>query len=263
MLKDYHNHTFRCKHAVGDVEDYCRVAVRKGLAVLGMSDHTPFPEDKWIDVRMYYSELEGYIEAIDRARSLFPKLKILKALECEYSKEFHRFFKDELLGKYGLDYLITSAHYFPLDGEWVPVWEGANTDRGLKAYAEYVVQAMSSGIFAFSAHPDMFGISCEKWSDNVTACSRYILEAAEALKMPLEINAYGFRKPKITTTEGVRPQYPLQRFWELASEYDVTVLVNSDSHSPEDILGKTHECHRIAEKYKLKYADLSHLEKDY
>ena len=46
-MRDYHTHTFRCKHAQGDVEDYAKYAVEYGIDVLGVSDHTALP-DNWI-----------------------------------------------------------------------------------------------------------------------------------------------------------------------------------------------------------------------
>ena len=38
-----HTHTRRCKHAQGEISDYCAEAVRQNVAVLGFSDHSPFP----------------------------------------------------------------------------------------------------------------------------------------------------------------------------------------------------------------------------
>ena len=47
ITKNYHTHTYRCQHASGDVEDYCEAAVEQGLQVLGISDHTALPDDRW------------------------------------------------------------------------------------------------------------------------------------------------------------------------------------------------------------------------
>ena len=65
MLHNFHTHTYRCKHAEGDVEDYCRVAVEQGMSTLGFTDHTALPDDRWVSLRMYYAELPEYSRAID------------------------------------------------------------------------------------------------------------------------------------------------------------------------------------------------------
>lgn len=257
MIKgNYHTHTYRCKHADGDVADYVKAAIEAGLDVLGISDHTPLPDNRWIEIRMYMNELEGYINAIDEAKLNFSQIVILKGMECEYLKEYHSFYNDELLGKYKFDYLSASAHFFPYNGDWVSGWE-INTRKELAAYVEYVVQMMRTGLFDYVAHPDMFGGSYPAWDEDAVACSRYILEAAESLGIPLEINAYGFRKHTISTSEGVRPMYPWVHFWELASQYKLTVTVNSDAHKPEDIIGRMSDGFNIADKYDLKLVDFS------
>ena len=56
ITENLHTHTYRCKHAEGDVNDYCREAAKAGLSIVGISDHVPFPDNRWLDVRMHYSE---------------------------------------------------------------------------------------------------------------------------------------------------------------------------------------------------------------
>lgn len=253
---NYHTHTFRCKHAVGDVSDYAKAAADAGLEILGISDHTPLPSNKWPFMRMDISELGDYVRAVNIAKESFPQLTILKGMECEYIKDFHNFYSDELLGKHSFDYLAASAHFFPDKGEWVSSWD-VNTKVMLAAYVEYVVKMMSTGLFNFVAHPDLFGTSYDKWDKEAAACSKYLFEAAEAYKVALEINANGIRKGTIQTSSGIRLMYPWEPFWELLSQYDVQVTVNSDAHCPGDIVEKMDEGFLLAEKYKLKVADYS------
>ena len=40
-LADYHIHTKRCGHAIGEMEEYVKNAIRKGLREIGFSDHLP------------------------------------------------------------------------------------------------------------------------------------------------------------------------------------------------------------------------------
>lgn len=260
ITENYHTHTYRCKHADGDIDDYCRAAIRKGLKVLGFTDHTPFDDNKWLSIRMDISELDEYCQSIDDAKSKYPELKILKGLECEYRKESVDFFRNELLEKRKIDYLVLGPHFFPFDGEYLCSYGGPVDEETLWAYTEHLVEGMRTGLFAFVAHPDMFGNSYVEWDDICEECSRLILSTAVELNIPLEINGCGIRKGMGFFGKQFRYQYPWDKFWALASQYDVRVVINSDAHTPNDIIDCMQECYDIALKYNLSIADMSYLE---
>ncbi len=231
-----HTHTYRCKHARGDAQDYCVQAIRAGLQTLGFSDHCPLPDGRWPTVRMAMEELPGYCRALDQARLEFPQLRLLKGLECEYIPEFAAVYQDLFLGTWALDYLIGGAHYYPFHGTWLGLYEDSMDGTRLGAYVDYVIAGMESGLFAFVAHPDLFGVRYAAWDAQAEACSRALLAAAAALGTPLEINGYGLRKPQVPSGDGMRPMYPWLPFWELASQYDLQVVLSADAHLPEDIV---------------------------
>lgn len=262
ITKNYHTHTYRCQHASGDVKDYCEAAVEQGLQVLGISDHTALPDDRWPHVRMAFSELPNYTATIDAAILEFKdkNLRVLKSAECEYAPEYHAYYQDTLLDELEFDYLIGAAHFFPMNNDWVSSFAGVNSSTALRAYADYFIESMESGLFTFMAHPDVFGACYHNWDSNVINASRDIFAAAESLQVPLEINGYGLRKPTITTDAGVRRGYPWQPFWELASEYNIKVIANSDAHRPQDVSSHIAEASAIGEKLGLEFADLSYLE---
>jgi histidinol-phosphatase (PHP family) len=246
-----HTHTCRCKHARGDVVDYCREALARGLRTLGFSDHTPLPDGRWRSVRMEMDELRGYCRAIDEARSEFPTLTILKGLECEYLPELAGWYRDEFLGACGLDYLVGGAHWYPHGGSWTPLYGTPMDGAMLRDYVDYLVASMRSGLFAFIAHPDLFGLAYTVWDAEAVACSRALLSAAADLGIPLEINGYGMRKPVIDTAAGPRRMYPWLPFWELAGEYGVRAVLCSDAHEPETIAAGLTEGAEIARRVGL------------
>ncbi|HBL35483.1 MAG TPA: histidinol phosphatase [Firmicutes bacterium] len=263
MRQDYHTHTFRCQHAQGDVMDYAAVAAQKGLHVLGVTDHTPlpqpFPNSRWMMIRMGLSELDSYDQAIENARLAYPELNILKGMECEYSAELLPFYREELLAKRKFDYLILGNHFFPSGRKWIGAHSHIKGRKDLIAFAKHTVAAMATGVFAFIAHPDLFGNSYELWDEHTIECTKLILDAAVAYHVPLEINAYGLRKEPQITKAGPRPPYPLAPFWELAATYPgVRVVVNSDAHQPADV-GEITAVEEIRQKYGLQLADLSYL----
>lgn len=259
FVANYHTHTFRCDHASGDCLDYARVAAKAGLAILGFSDHTPLPDDRWSDMRMTMAQLNEYEGAFAKARTAFPRMRMLLGLECEYSRDYAGWYRDEVLGRRGFDYLIAGCHYTPLDGRWIQSFGHLTSAKYLAAYARYTTEVMESGLFAFITHPDIIGCSYADWNADLAACADEICAASAALKVPLEINSYGFRKPWVPSAAGARPAYPWEPFWAIAARHGVQVVLSSDAHQPEDVVAGYDEVAAIRDRFGLVEADLSQL----
>ena len=241
-----HTHTARCKHAKGFPADYARAAEAQGIRVLGMTDHTPFPDDRIIMIRMGIGELDDYIREVREAQRDFPQLKILLGLECEYFPEFDDYYR-MLLEEKKMDYLIGSVHFYSCRGKIQGFWGGFRMDReALMCYADAYIEMMRSGHFLFGAHPDTFGATIGEWNADCEECAERICAAASELNMPLEINVSGWLKQEqqagkmgyASAEEAAaagkpcpRP-YPLEDFWRVASKHGIRALVNSDAHDP-------------------------------
>ncbi len=180
-------------------------------------------------------------------------------MECELVPEFKNYLQDELLGKRQFDYLIGAGHYTPHKGEWLSSFTKLNCKPHLKSYTEHLCQMMESKLFAFIAHPDIFGSTNLEWSADINACSREILKTAEETQTPLEINGNGLRKKHLNTSSGLRPPYPWRPFWELAAEFNIEVVCNSDCHLPSEVVAGISENLELADTLGLELADLSHL----
>lgn len=253
---NFHTHTFRCRHAKGDAVDYCEFGQDAGMATIGFSDHTPLPDDRWIQARMNYAQLDDYVQAVLKARREFPELRVLLGMECEYVPRFHAFYEDELLGERGFDYLVGGPHFFTDDyGAWQGTYGGTVDRKSLLEYARYVCEMMESGMFAFVAHPDLFGNCYATWDENTIAASRDIFSAAAECGVGLEINALGCRKIAKKKSSNPFPLYPWLPFWELAAEYDIEVIVNADAHRPKDLQRLTSEAEAIRQRCGLKAMD--------
>ena len=253
-MNNYHTHTWRCKHASGTVTDYTKEAETADIGILGISDHTPLPDNRWDFVRMGMDELDLYLEEFQTAAERFPQITLLKGFECDWAPEYRNFYREELLEKRDTDYLIGAVHWFPYHGEWLYTGDIENS-KHLSAYSSHIIEAMESGLFSFIAHPDSFGIGYKPWDENARSCSRDIISAAEELGSILEINGYGLRKPMISTEEGERRQYPLKGFWELAGESGITAICNSDAHNPEDVAASLEETAKIASDFSVRLTD--------
>lgn len=256
-MKNHHTHTFRCKHALGEVDDYVRVALAQGLTVLGFADHTPLPGNRFLSTRMSLAELPGYVQAIAEAQQGYREITILKGMECEWMPEFHSFYQEVLLGEYGFDYLVLGCHFFPYNGDVLSSHVDLHTPRHLAAYTQHLVQSMRSGLFAFVAHPDLFGLTYLEWDENTEAAARDIIGTAKELGLPLEINGHGLVNRTVETARGPRPAYPWLPFWELVADYEVPVVVNSDAHHPQRVAQGLREGLELADSLGLTLADLT------
>ena len=63
---NFHTHTMRCHHAVGEDREYVERAIEAGFQVLGFSDHVPIPyRDGYVSrIRMTLTEAEDYVDSI-------------------------------------------------------------------------------------------------------------------------------------------------------------------------------------------------------
>jgi len=249
-----HTHTFRCQHASGDVDDYARVAAAGDMTVLGMTDHTPLPDGRWQDHRMRLAQLPDYIAKVRGCQ--VPGLRVLLGLECDWAPEFASFYRDELLARYGFDYLIAGCHFTPDGGGWIGSFDNLTTPTRLRAYTQQAVATMESGLFAFLTHPDLFGVCNPRWNADIAACAEEICAASVALHVPLELNAYGIRKPWVPGDAGERPGYPWLPFWEMAARMGVRVVLSSDAHRPQDVFAGVNQISVMRDELGLVEAEL-------
>jgi len=256
VKRNLHTHTYRCKHAKGDVSDYCEYAVKYGLVELGISDHAPLPDNRWEFMRMNLLELNDYSKKISMAQVEYDEIKLYKGMECDYNSDYMSFYEDTLLGDYRFDYLIGSVHWFPHNGDLISINDGPRTGPELYSYINYLIQAISTGKFLFIAHPDIFYKRYRSWDENCEASCRDLLAAASNNDTPLEINGLGFRKPKINDGKTWRRPYPSNEFWALAAEFNISVVINSDAHRPKDIIANIGDGIELAEKYDLQQAEI-------
>ncbi len=248
ITSNHHTHTYRCKHASGDVPDYVRAARRAGLETLGMSDHTPLPDDFMSSMRMSMTELDAYMALIDASRG--PGLTVLKSMECDIHPRYFGFYREELLERRGCDYLVGALHWHRHGGEWLYAGD-ITTPEELRTHADALIAGIESGLFDFIAHPDHFAAGYLRWDADAEACSRSIAQAARDRGVLLEINGNGFRKTPVMEGGRRRPPYPHRRFWEIVAEQGGGALCNSDAHRPDEVAASIDLCLALADELGL------------
>ncbi len=230
---NYHTHTGRCKHGCGSEAEYVQAAIEKGITVLGMSDHCPFPYGEF-PLRMDYEELDPYLEALDRERELHKdELKLLKGVEIEYLPQYDFYYR-ELLEKRGVDYLLLGQHVYMANEKMENIYLVKSTECFLD-YAKSIADALDTGYFKMVAHPDIYSIIELPWDDNSRRAQDIILEAAVKHGTILEFNANGIRRGQKPYPEGERYMYPMFSFWEEVAKTGIRAVVGSDAHRPADV----------------------------
>ena len=231
MKQELHNHIYLCRHAIGTPLELARRGQKLGLEVIGISDHAALPDNRWPDIRMSYSELDLYDQLIEDAKKAVPTICILKGFECEGLPEYFTYYKEELLEKRGFNYLIGSGHYIWLKNQWQSSFSCLNQPQALELYTEQLVGMIESGLFAFIAHPDLFGLCFESWNLRLETAAKAIAQASKAKGVPLEINGNGYWRNPV----GGRAPFPWASFWEVVAHVGAPVVINSDAHSPDQL----------------------------
>ena len=237
MKTNYHTHTTRCMHAVGDDEDYVRSAIKGGFQELGFSDHGPwkYHTDFVSDIRMLPEDLPEYIESIRALKEKYRnQISIKIGLEYEYFPEYIHWLK-EIIKEYRLDYILFGNHHYHTD-EKFPYFGHHTTNRDmLDLYEESTIEGMESGLFAYLAHPDLFMRSYPEFDKHCISVSRHICRAAARLHIPLE---YNIGYVAINEARGITT-YPCPQFWHIAANEGCTAIIGLDAHNNLDLENPT------------------------
>jgi len=234
-VPDYHMHTPRCNHAVGEVREYAEVAIQRGLKEIGMSDHSPMPNGFDAAWRMALNELPNYLQEVECVRDEFSeKLTVRVGLEAD----FHPGTEDAvqaMIDGYAWDYVMGSVHYI---GDWAfdnpdeeERWAEVNIEDAYCDYFDLVARSASTGMFDMIGHPDLikkFGQRAPAGSVRVDNAESLMLEAVKASGTVLEISSAGLRKP-------VGEIYPHSRIVKKAAAMGIPFYFGSDAHAPHEV----------------------------
>lgn len=254
MIANYHTHTWRCNHAIGDEESFVKAAMERGFSILGFSDHTPywFPDGYRSGIRMTLEQLRGYCDTVlDLRRKYAGQIQIPLGLELEYYPDCLPNLLP-ILRDHGIEYLLLGQHF--LGNEAGQPYAGRETSDVsiLEGYCRQSMDAMQTGLFTYFAHPDLI---CFAGDDKTYRTHmRRLCREAKSCNLPLEINMLGLWSGR---------HYPNIRFWELAAEEGCSVVIGCDAHAPEHLLRTDAEekALGIAKRYGLTVLETVPLQK--
>jgi histidinol-phosphatase (PHP family) len=229
---DYHMHTPLCHHAVGEPVEYAAHAHKIGLKEIGFSDHSPMERDDFDDWRMYFSDLDNYVEKVRKAQREFPQLKIKLGLEVDYLPGYENWIQ-RLAARHPWDYFIGSVHYvsesWDLDNpKKLSHWKQRDPFEVWTVYFERLTMAAESQLFDIIGHADLCKKFCYVPTQDCTHLYERFLRTAAANDVAIEINTSGLRKD-------CKEMYPSPRIVELACEFGVPLTFGSDAHAPTEV----------------------------
>ncbi len=252
MKTNYHTHTYRCGHAVGDDEDYIREALAMGLTELGFTDHIMLPYHSQPGIRGEYSLLDDYVNSLNALKEKYKdRIKIHIGFEAEAMKEYFSYYED-LLKSGKIEYLILGNHC-EVNGDHLKFFfSSATTKDDIIKYTNSLIKGMKTGLFKFVAHPDYFMGSYLKWDFVTKSCSKKIINAAKKLDIPLEFNFGCIRKGKQIIGDTYRYGYPHEEFWKMAKKAGCKVIFGLDAHAPTDITNQNNDAgYKLAKELGL------------
>ena len=246
-MRNYHTHSWRCMHARGTEEEYVQRAVEQGYAVLGFSDHTPWPYESGFvsGMRMRLDQFEDYRRTVLALREKYAGvIEIPLGLECEAFPKYTEWLRD-FKAQY-LDYVLLGNHYDTCDeGDHGLLYPAGGFYFGRCTRPEQVIRygqrtlaGMQTGLYDCLAHPDLFMHTYPRFDAECRAVSVDLCQAARALDLPLEFNLLGLSRSGADYERGWQG-YPCPDFWQIAAETGCTAIIGCDAHDPE-FLRKRH-----------------------
>ena len=235
---DLHNHTPRCNHAEGSVDEYVEKAIEENIDIFGFSDHAPMNFDT--RYRMSFNEMDSYENDIKKAKEKYAdKIEILLGYEVDYLLGY----MDKRVLNADVDYLIGSVHFIDKWGfdnpEFIGKYEGADIDTIWQEYFDLVESMAKTGLFDIVGHLDLIKVFKFLPKKDIRLIAKNAMNAIKESGMAIEINAAGYRKP-------IGEAYPSYELLEMACKRDIPITFGSDAHKPEQVGYKKEEIYSLA-----------------
>lgn len=250
-LSDYHCHCDYSFDAEGTIDEYCEVALQKGLAEICFTTHWDISpacqgSDNVIRIEGEFKEavpdnLQPYVDDVHRAADKYYSL----GLSVKLGLEFGWFPKCEeqaahLKEQFDFDHFLCGIHElgprcFCCRHNYIKCFEPYSVEQVVDKYAEEVITAAKSGLFDCIAHLDYirkYGEAHYGPALNDLLLERVGPDMFRALRennTSLEINTSAARR-------GLGDYFPKTRLINAARKAGVNFyFLGSDAHQPADV----------------------------
>ncbi len=225
LVYETHLHTTLCKHATGDLWEYCERAIRRGLAGITVTCHCPMPDGHSPHVRMAPEEFDAYLAMVAQARDAYAdRLDVRLGLECDYFPGYEDHV-EQLLWRADFDFILGSVH--PQLPEYRDAYWMGDQLAFIHCYFEHLAQAAETGLFDSLAHPDLVkNMVGDAWNPGgVLPLVAGYLDRIARTGVCMELNTSGTYKP----VPEMNPSFTMLRAMR---QRDIGVTVGADAHQP-------------------------------
>ena len=238
MKIDLHNHTVRCNHAEGTIEEYIQKAILLGIDIYGFSEHAAMDFDE--KYRLSFEEMAAYQHDILSAKERY---KNQIDIRLGYEVDWLPGHMDQRVLNADVDFLIGSVHFinkWSFDNpEFIGGWKERDIDEIWQAYFEAVTAMVQSGQFDIVGHLDLIKVFKYLPKKDIRHLAKETLQAIKRSGMVLEVNASGLRKP-------IQELYPSKALLQEAYALDIPITFGSDAHKPEQVGAGLEEAYALA-----------------
>ena len=240
MRIDLHNHTSRCNHAEGTIDEYIIRAIELGIDIYGFSEHAPMDFDS--HYRLGFDEMQEYTNDILNLKEKYKnEIEILLGYEVDYLKGH----MDERVLASKVDYLIGSVHFLDKWGfdnpEFIGGWKERDINDIWQEYFDAIEAMAKTGYFNIVGHLDLIKVFKFMPTKDIRVLAKNALLAIKKSGMVLELNGAGLRKP-------IKEIYPSEMLLEVAYEMNIPITFSSDAHAVEQVGFGYHEVVALAKK---------------
>ena len=232
MLVDYHVHTRLCGHAVGEMEEYVRTAVEKGLEEMGFNDHAPTFHVQDPELAMAAEQLPLYVEQVRALQKRYRRPRIRLGVEADFVPGHEEDLR-RLLEQHDFDYVYGSVHIirdwrFDDTRLYPDHYRGRDAGRSHRDYFRLIQRSARSGLFDVMGHMDLIK-KFDHWPrPEIDELLEQTVAAIAEAGVCVEVNTSGLRKP-------CREIYPSEAILALCRRHGVPVTLGSDAHHPREV----------------------------
>ena len=228
MRIDLHNHTIRCNHATGTINEYIQRAIELGVDIYGFSEHAPMYFDPYY--RLSFENMKQYEQEILTYKEKYKdNIQILLGYEVDYLKGY---IDDRVIKNRDVDYLIGSVHFLDKWGfdnpEFIGEYKNRDIDDIWQEYFDTIEAMAKTGYFNIVGHLDLIKVFKYLPKKDTRLIAQKALKAIKEANMVIELNGAGLRKP-------IKELYPSKELLEMAYEFNIPITFSSDAHSIEQI----------------------------
>jgi histidinol-phosphatase (PHP family) len=225
LLYESHCHTWLCKHAYGEPEEYVEVARERNLKGITFTCHCPLPDGNSAHVRMEPGQYGDYLAMIAAARA--EDIDVRTGIESDYYPGVEPWL-EELHARVPLSHVLGSVHYQL--GDYRKRYYTGDVLAYQKLYYEHLAMSAETGLFDTLAHPDLVkNESPAQWDfarvkDDVCRA----LDRIAATGVAMELNTSGMFK-------NIAEMNPSLAQLKLMRERGIPVVLGADAHVPERV----------------------------